>query len=179
MYHNTFLTREAPWRNYYLDGLGGHVGRDAPRRIFNNILIQSEQLAGLVFSEPPCDLQADANLHWSARSGSEFAGDFFAAFRNGRLFAASKEVYPPGLTMHDLFADPKFIRYDPEGTGPEDYGLQQNSPAIDAGVPIPPEWPDPLRAMDKGKPDVGAIPFRVEMWRIGVNGRFNLAGEEK
>ena len=38
----------------------------------------------------------------------------------------------------------------------------QKVAAIDAGVEIPAEWPDPLRKMDKGKPDIGALPLGAD-----------------
>ena len=48
--------------------------------------------------------------------------------------------------------------------------------AVDAGEPIPSEWPDPVRELDKGKPDAGAIPAGVKPWPVGRNGAPEPAG---
>ena len=32
-----------------------------------------------------------------------------------------------------------------------------------------PDWPDPLRAQDKGKPDVGALPLGIKKLAVGRN----------
>ena len=47
------------------------------------------------------------------------------------------------------------------------------------GQPVPPEWPDPLRAADKGAPDIGALPLGAEVWGVGVDGRLALLGGAK
>jgi hypothetical protein len=51
---------------------------------------------------------------------------------------------------------------------PLDLRLAKDSPAVDAGVSIPAEWPDPLRSSDEGKPDLGALPLGSEMLRVGA-----------
>ena len=38
------------------------------------------------------------------------------------------------------------------------------------------KWPDPLRKADKGKPDIGAVPFGAKAWGVGVNGRIPVFG---
>ena len=38
---------------------------------------------------------------------------------------------------------------------------------INAGVPLPVDWPDPLRAADKGKPDIGALPLGADAFKVG------------
>jgi hypothetical protein len=60
-----------------------------------------------------------------------------------------------------VFADPRFVRF------PDDLRLDGKSPAIDAGVAIPSDWPDTLRGKDKGKPDIGAIPAGGAMPKVG------------
>jgi hypothetical protein len=52
--------------------------------------------------------------------------------------------------------------------------LEKDSPAIDAGQPVPEKWPDPLRASDADKPDIGALPFGGKAWGVGVDGRIPL-----
>ena len=69
-------------------------------------------------------------------------------------------LYAAGSSSHSLVADPRF-------KGAKDYRLQDGSPAVDAGVRIPEDWPDPLRRRDKGKPDLGALPLGVEPFAVG------------
>lgn len=57
-----------------------------------------------------------------------------------------------------------------------DLRLQPDSPAANAGLPVPPDWPDPLRDSDKGAPDIGALPHGADAWSVGVNGRISLFG---
>ena len=54
-----------------------------------------------------------------------------------------------------------------DATQANDYRPIKGSPALDAGIAIPAEWPDPLRDSDSGKPDIGAFPVGVERWRVG------------
>ena len=48
-----------------------------------------------------------------------------------------------------------------------DLRLEKGSPAADAGVPLPAEWPDLLRDRDAGRPDIGAIPLGAVAWAVG------------
>jgi hypothetical protein len=57
-----------------------------------------------------------------------------------------------------------------------DLRLKDDSPAIKAGVAIPAEWFDPLRAKDAGTADIGAVPPGTDAWRIGVHGRLDVFG---
>ncbi len=160
VYHNTVLCSDPAFRGYYAAGLAGHT-RGTTRRVFNNVFVQFEGNPGLQFPPAEDDLQADGNLLWGAKDGPAVKGDFFATFRRSKLFEASKKRYPPGWGVADVFADPKFVR------PPADLRLRPDSPAVDAGVTLPAEWPDPLRKLDKGKPDIGALPLGVEMLRVG------------
>lgn len=45
------------------------------------------------------------------------------------------------------------------------------------GIEDQPSWPDELREEDKGKPDIGALPFGARPW--GVDGRIPLFGAAK
>ena len=49
--------------------------------------------------------------------------------------------------------------------------LTKESTAVDAGEPIPGDWPDPLRESETGKPDAGALPLGAEPLKVGRNGR--------
>ncbi len=55
-----------------------------------------------------------------------------------------------------------------------DFRLQSRSKAIDAGVPIPNDWSDPLRAQEKGAPDAGAIPLGSGPLKVGRQGRLSF-----
>lgn len=175
-YHNTVVSRDAPFRGYYGAGLAGHLGGGARRRMFNNIFTQVDGLPGNVFTPPPVDFQADGNLHWGVTAGPEFKGDFLAKFRQSKLFAESKTHYKPGWAAADRFADPRFDRFGVAWTSPLDLRPGPDSPAIDMGVTLPTEWPDPLRAADRGAPDAGALPLGAAPWRVGVKGRLTIFG---
>jgi hypothetical protein len=45
--------------------------------------------------------------------------------------------------------------------------LDENSPAVNAGVELPAQWPDPLHARDPGAPDIGAVPLGQELPAVG------------
>lgn len=174
-YHNTVLLSESTWRGYYGAGLSGSM-RGTTRRVFNNIFVQTTGMPAFNFLKVEGDFAADGNLHWSCAEGPGFTGDFLAQARKVRgkqvdWFALSQSTWPGGWTAHDRFADPRFRALAYDGTAATDLRLQADSPARDAGVPIPEEWPDPLRAADAGPPDLGAIPSGGEAWGVGVRGR--------
>jgi hypothetical protein len=169
VYHNTFLMPDGGFRNYYGLSWGSHM-RGTTRRVFNNIFLQVDGLPGLNFAGAAAadDFQADGNLLWGLHEGPSQTGDFFGKFRQSPLFAASKQTYPPGWGAHDQFADPRLMSLQADGNKPSDYRLQPNSPAIDAGVDLPAEWPDPLRDSDRGRPDIGALPLGAESLKVGM-----------
>lgn len=187
-YHNTVLKADPAWRDHYGFGLGeegllgkSHIGAKladvrSPRRVFNNIFVQTEGLPGLVLAAKPndVDLQADGNLLWSVEQGPSFKGVFFAKLRNSPIFEESKKQYPPGWGANDRFGDPKFTRFPVKNGSHEDLSLQKDSPALKAGVAIPAEWPDPLRSKKAGSPDIGAVPSGVPLWKVGVNDRLEV-----
>lgn len=238
IYHNTILKAETPYRNYYLDGMGGNLAGGSMRRVFNNLIVHfdgkpghvlpamkmpdvavnalpstsaaPDPLAGLLdgdfasggkkreFSKEvnaealseletkmakaairlppvPIDFQADGNLHWSY-SDAKKLDKLFADFRGQPEFAATRSSCPPGWTAHDVVADPQFVAFEKSWRRDVDCRLQTGSPAADAGVALTESWPDPLRAADEGRPDIGAIPNNAPAWRIGVRGRWTLFG---
>jgi len=175
-YHNTVVSRDAPFRGYYGAGLGGHLGGGTRRRVFNSIFLQVDGLPGNVFSPPDVRFQADGNLHWGVAAGPGFTGDFFGKFRQSPAFAQSKTQYPPGWAASDRFADPQVVRFNADWRQPLDLRLLDGSPAAEAGVTVPPEWADPVRSADKGKPDCGALPLGAEPAQVGVRGRLSMFG---
>jgi hypothetical protein len=165
IYHNTFLLPGKPANGFYAHTWGSHLG-GTTRRVFNNIFVQAEELPGLNVRSlaEDHDFQADANLYWSVKEGPRHRGDYFEPLRQSPLFEASRKRYPPGWGSNDLFANPEFIG------GAEDrldVRLRETSPAIDAGVDLPADWPDPLRDHDDGEPDLGALPLGAEPFLIG------------
>ena len=168
VYHNTLILPANSFHSVYGFHFGAH-SHDTRRRVFNNIFVQVEGTPGLVFqAKPDEDFQADGNLHWGMKSGPMFKGDYFDKLRRSSLFEASKKHYPPGWAANDRFADPKFLAFAGSDEQQPDLRLQKDSPAIDAGVELPAEWPDPLRKQDKGKPDMGALPLGSEPLRVGI-----------
>lgn len=154
-YHNTVITAGNAWRDYY--GAQLVMGtKGTKHRLFNNIFLQVEGTPGLVVPAPGDDIQAGGNLLWGLKAGPAFQGDYFAARKTRPELAA--------FGAGDVFADPKLAHVGgdaaldvrPLGGG-----------GVDAGVKVPAEWPDSLRAADKGKPDIGALPLGAPMLRVG------------
>ena len=96
------------------------------------------------------------------------------AFRKSKEFEESKKRYAPGWLAHDLIADPRFNDLSTDLAKPTDLALQETSPAVNAGVAIPKEWPDSLREQDRAAPDIGAVPLGVGPWNIGIHGRMSV-----
>ena len=83
---------------------------------------------------------------------------FFNKYRASRVFETSKEKYAPGSDSNGLVSDPLFVKAVADPRLLNDYRLTPKSPAANAGVKLPAEWPDPMRPMQAGKPDVGTLP---------------------
>jgi hypothetical protein len=168
VYQNTFLMPDAGFRGYAYLTWGTSL-RGTTRRVFNNVFVQTAGPPGMNYLGVTGDedYEADGNLLWSVGDGPGITGDVFAKFRASPLFAASKKQYPPGWGSDDRFADPKFVQLTGDASRPFDLRLQSSSPAIDAGVELPADWPDPLRSPDGGKPDLGALPSGAAMLEVG------------
>ncbi len=176
IYHNTILAGDPPRYDYGTDGLRKAMGRGTSRRVFNNIICQMQGLPGQSLPDSATDFQADGNLFWSLSEGDTFSGKFLAKFRSSPAFEQSQQQYRSGWTTHDLFADPRFVDLSHDWQDVTDLRLTEDSPAVDAGVPLPKAWPDPLRASDPQAPDAGAVPRGVEPWPVGIRGRLNVFG---
>jgi hypothetical protein len=176
IYHNTILAGGPPRYDYGTDGLVHGMGHGTSRRVFNNIVCLTRGLPGQTLPPTTADFQADGNLFWSASDGASFSGEWLGRFRRSPAFEQSKQTYPPGWTTHDQFADPEFVKLVVDGKQPCDLRLRPRSPAIDAGVPLPNNWPDPLRESDSGTPDIGALPGGSSLWAVGVRGRMDVCG---
>ena len=154
-YQNTVINAGPVWRDYY--GAQMVMGtHGTKRRLFNNVFLQLEGNPGLAVPGVADDVQADGNLLWGLRAGPGVQGDFFAARKPG----------PPGFGEHDVFADPKLVHVV-DGDPALDVRPAGGGGVVDAGVNLPATWPDSLRALDKGKPDIGALPLGAAMLRVG------------
>jgi len=171
-YHNTIVRTDPPWRGYYGHGIGGRGTRGNKRAVLNNIFVQAQGLPGLAFNTAATHYRINGNLHWGLLDGAKFQGDFFKT--KSRTFAFRKQPPPEAWFKHDQFANPRFTKLTPDPDANVDLTLQKGSTAENAGVAIKPEWPDPLRSKDPGKPDLGAIPHGTAPWRVGVRGRLSL-----
>jgi hypothetical protein len=176
VYHNTMLRRLPVFRDYFLFGLGGSSLKQTERDVFNNIFVQEERVPGaVILGKEAGNLREGGNLLWGVKDGPSLKADPFKKFRASLLFAESKKRYEPGWTTQDRIGDPRFVKLAAVDAA-SDLRLQSDSAAANAGQPISPEWPDPLRDADKGAPDIGAMPLGVEPWGIGVDGRMALFG---
>jgi hypothetical protein len=180
-YHNTVLRQTPVFRNYFLFGLGAQGLRNSERDIFNNILVQAAGVpgVGLAGIKELGNVREGGNVVWGLDEKSTNEREAFASFRKSRRFEESKQAYADGWTTHDRTADPRFVKISPDAALPVDLRLQAGSPAIDAGLPIPAAWPDPLRDADSGQPDSGALPHGADVWTIGIRGRIPLFGESR
>jgi len=170
-YHNTVIRPDRAWRGYYGFGIGGRGGGNTQRWVLNNCFVQIEGVPGLSFSSAGSDWLVDGNLHWGIVDGPGYEGDFFQ--EQGRKYAFRKQPYPDHWMKHDTFADPKFQQTTTQRDGEMNLALKPNSPAVNAGVAIADPWPDPVRELDQGQPDIGAFPQGVEPWQVGIAGRIN------
>ncbi len=152
LYHNTVIIAGRP-RSPDMGFLAG-AHADRPRRVFNNIFLSGGGLAPLQSPDPQVG-QADGNLYWAP--GADPKG-YFDRYLASEAYARSKAVYAPGFNANSRAADPKLA---------DDFRLQPGSAAIDTGADLPADWPDPLRAVDAGRPDIGALPVGVEPLRAG------------
>jgi hypothetical protein len=178
VYHNTLLRETPVFRDYFLFGLGAQGLRHNERDVFNSIFVQTHAIPGVGFAgiKEPGNLREGGNLLWCLEAGPNAGEDFFAKFRATPLFTKSREYYDAGFTSNDRVADPKFVALGADRGKPADLRLSKESPAVNAGLPLPEAWPDPLREADRGQPDIGALPLGAEAWRIGIDGRLSVFG---
>lgn len=177
-YHNT-LVRETPiYRDNFLFGLAVMGLRRTERDVFNNIFLQNQKVPGVNFiaMKEAEHLREGGNVLWGQADGAKLQGDPFAKFRSSQLFKDSQQRYAHGWTTDDRIVDPKFVGFAADATQASDLRLKSGSPAINTGLAVPGEWPDPLRSEDGDQPDVGAMPYGSEPWAVGVEGRISLFG---
>jgi hypothetical protein len=174
-YQNTMLFPVVHLGLGFTGGLAYGWEPETSRRVFNNIFV----FYGLDGKYPipfygmrssRADLQIDGDLHWSLSAGQAPPDGFFKPLREHPIAKANLEKYPAGLGTHCLVGDPRFVAISSDPQAANDYRLRRDSPAIGKGVPLPAEWPDPLRPA-QSPPDIGAIPAGGEPLKVGIHGR--------
>jgi hypothetical protein len=137
-----------------------------------------DRVPGVGFAgiKEPGNVREGGNLLWGVKQGPQLEGNPFAKFRASPVFEASRRHFAPGLTTQDRVADPQFVRLPADRARAADLRLQPDSPAVDAGIDLPTDWPDPLREADSGEPDIGALPLGAEPWSVGIDGRLSVFG---
>jgi hypothetical protein len=176
VYQNTILRRTPIFRENYLFGLGVLGLRNSERDVFNNILVQSGTVPGVNFvaMKQAENLREGGNVIWGMTGGPELKTDPYAKFRASPLFTDSMRYHAPGWTTEDRVGDPKFVGSMNDDDHPVDVRLQKGSAAVKAGVPLPADFPDPLRDEKAKNPDSGAIPLGTKPWGVGIDGRIGL-----
>lgn len=164
IYHNTIVAA-TPARTADM-ALYQAVREGYSRRVFNNILVHQTRLPAFPVLPAEADIAGDANLYFCP-SVQASIDQVFGRFRKSPAYEASRARYEPGVEAGAIIADPQFVQLPIVPGKPANYELRQGSPAVDAGVPLPEGWPDPLAAADRGKPDIGALPLGVRMLKAG------------
>jgi hypothetical protein len=148
IYHNTFIAsgcRDAAMATY----AGTRAGN--PRRVLNNLFIHTDRLPAYTGPDANLNSAADGNVFWAMGTNEKVAAGFFDRYRKSEPFTASKKLMPSGSDVNSRVVDPLIGK---------DYQPAMASPIKNTGVEVPKEWPDPEKAKDEGKPDVGAIPIK-------------------
>ncbi len=159
-YHNTVVNRNGAWRDYY--GLGWGRSLNEPRAMVNNIFVQQARLPGTDFSSSTTELVIDGNLHWTLDPDLN-ADTFWKKLRTNRTLLARSDGLAATADAHGLYADPQLKNLGFAPGAVADFRLRSGSPAVNAGVPLDPAWPDPLADRDSAAPDIGALPLGVEL----------------
>ncbi|MDB5337939.1 MAG: hypothetical protein JWN70_3558 [Planctomycetaceae bacterium] len=179
-YHNTTLTPVNHPLSAYVSGMPFGFHPDSERRVFNNLCAytggskQYPVAFGIAYTKG--NLALDGNLLWHSDPTVPIPPDYFKTSRTHPLSEANKSHYPAGWDAHSLIVDPKFLSFSTNAGDKVDIRLKPDSPAIGAGVVLPPGWLDPLRPANSARPDIGALPVGSEPLRVGINGR-TIAGD--
>lgn len=139
-YHNDIALPDGRKQDWFMARLGDDY-MEATFRVYNNILVQ-------ITGRPKNDVRRISTGTFESRNNVVWG------LRDGASKTRPSEIY----------GDPRFALLTADWREGADFHLEAGSAAIDAGFEIPAEWPDPLRALDSGPPDAGAIPY-------GVSGR--------
>ncbi len=163
-YQNTFISPASP--DAFAHRLLTATAPDTKRRVFNNIFVYLNRYGFLrQYKGIENDVQADGNLHWCVDPSVKLPERFLEKVSHSKFSEANKQNYPDGWCAHDLVSDPKLVQFDPIDQA--DWRIANDSPAMESGVPLPNEWPDPLRPIARTKPDIGALPAGSKPFTAG------------
>lgn len=173
IYHNTIVSatsaRTADMSLYQA------VREGYSRRVFNNILVHHARLPAFPILPAEADVAGDGNLYYCP-SAQASIDQVFGRFRKSPGYEAARARYPAGVEASAVVADPQFVQLPSESGKAANCELRPGSPAVDAGVPLPEEWPDPLADADRGRPDIGALPLGAKMLKAGRAAAPAIAG---
>lgn len=160
IYHNTFVMADAS-RDAAMATFGGST-KERPRRVFNNLFFHLSKLPGFAGPDPTTHAIEDGNLYSAPQPEEATNAAFFNRFRMSPMYARSKMIYQAGSTTNSQVGRSSFVRAVADPSHENDYRLQEKSAAVNAGIDLPMELPDPVRERDQGKPDIGALPLGSE-----------------
>lgn len=164
IYHNTIVAA-SPARSADM-ALFQAVREGYRRRVFNNLLVHLARLPAFPVLPTDADVAGDGNLYYCP-SAQASVDQVFGRFRKSPSYEASRARYAPGVESSAVVADPQLAKLPSAPGEAGNYELRPGSPAVDAGVPLPEDWPDPLADTDQGKPDIGALPLGATMLKAG------------
>lgn len=105
IYHNTILAGDAPYRAYYLAGLGGHLSGGSRRQLFNNIVVHASGRPGNVL--PPVVLP-QSEIQTAKTSTGKGPDDPLADLLDGKPLDKEKD------TRSDEFGRRELSKLDPD-----------------------------------------------------------------
>ena len=169
IHSNTIIAGDPPRYEYGTDGFSRAVGNGSSRRVRDNIVVQLRGAPGNYLPRGDEDYFADGNLLFAITASTGGAAPPKPRYPRD---------YPPPRAewgAHDLYADPKFVKFDADWRVPVDLRLQPGSPAIGAsslttevhveGVPT-----------KRYRRNLGAMAGGKELRRVGVGGRMDVCG---
>jgi hypothetical protein len=165
-YQNTFISPTVS--SSYAHRTLQHTSAQTQRRSFNNLFVYLNAYPPFTVGRAgEHDIQCDGNLHWCPAAGAVPPPGYPGTAHAVSAGTRPGPSVPPGWEASSVVGDPRFTRFSVAPASPNDYRLQADSPALGHGVPLPPEWEDPLRRADGARPDIGALPRGTEPLRVG------------
>ena len=147
--------------------------------MFNNIFVQTERVPGVGFvgMKQAENVREGGNLIWGLKEGPTLQQDPVRQVPRVAAVQRKPQALRAGLDDARPRRRPEVRPHATDDSAPLDLSLQSDSPAVNSGLPLPPDWPDPLRDADRAEPDIGALPHGTQPWGVGVDGRLPLFGE--
>jgi hypothetical protein len=154
IYHNTVIVSSA---RHPAAGFYGATDAARPRRVMNNLFLHLRPLPAFTALKPDHDAWGNGNQFWSDNAAAATAS--LERYRQSPAFGQSKDRFGAGCDAATIIADPQLSL---DGPAVRAFTPPAGSPAVDAGVLIPADWPDPCRDQDP-RPDIGALPAGAEL----------------